>query len=906
MNDHPTWLYGFDEIDAAQASVGGDWEATRSLLGGKGANLGDMARLGIPVPPGFTITTAACNAYSDAGGVLPPGLWDDVMVAMRALEQSTGKSFGASTNPLLVACRSGAKFSMPGMMDTVLNIGLNDEVVEAMVASTGDERFVLDSYRRLIQMFGGVVLGVADEHFEQVLRVQRAAAGVDSDTDLTADDLRTVVSSFKAVIKQRSAQPFPTDPDVQLKMATEAVFESWRGKRAHDYRVAAHIPHDLGTAVNVVTMVFGNTGDGSATGVAMSRNATTGEARLEGDYLINAQGEDVVAGIRPTLPIAQLADDLPDAAREFADIAQQLEHHYRDMQDMEFTVERGRLWLLQTRDGKRTAQAAVRIAVELANEGRITREEAVLRVSADQIDFFLHPQFDSAAIASADALTTGLNVSPGAAVGVAAFDPDLAQRWAKEGREVVLVRPETKPDDVHGMLAAAGILTSSGGRTSHAALVARQFGKPAVVGASELEIDMSARVFSVGGTEVHEGDWISVDGTTGRVYAGRIDTVAPDLDNAWLTTLLEWADEFRTLEVRANADDPAEAERARAYGATGIGLCRTEHMFFDPERLPIVRRMITAMTLAERREAVDALMPLQRGDFVGMFRAMNGHPVIIRLLDPPLHEFLPSFHELSRTAADLQIRVMHAKDLQQVETLLDELTEVRSMLERVERLRESNPMLGLRGVRLGLQIPELIQMQTRAIVEAALDVQEEGLEVRPEIMVPLVSHATEMAAARALIEAEMESIFDERRARLDVPIGTMIEVPRAALTAGDIAQHADFFSFGTNDLTQMTMGVSRDDAEASFLLAYLAEQIVADNPFRTIDTAGVGRLMELASAEGRAADPGLTIGICGEHGGEPASIAFCQRLGLDYISCSAYRVPVARLAAAHAALDAHR
>jgi pyruvate,orthophosphate dikinase len=904
MSALPTWLYGFEQIDAAQESVGGDWDATRSLLGGKGANLGDMARLGIPVPPGFTITTTACNAYSDAGGVLPPGLWDDVMDAMRELERSTGKTFGASTDPLLVACRSGAKFSMPGMMDTVLNIGLNDEVVDAMVAATGDERFVLDSYRRLIQMFGGVVLGVADEHFEHVLRMQRDAAGVDSDTDLTAQDLRTIVSSFKAVIERRSAQPFPTDPDVQLRMAIEAVFESWRGKRAHDYRVAAHIPHDLGTAVNVVTMVFGNTGDGSATGVAMSRNATTGEARLEGDYLINAQGEDVVAGIRPTLPIAQLADDLPDAAREFASIAQRLEHHYRDMQDMEFTVERGRLWFLQTRDGKRTAQAAVRIAVELANEGLISREEAVLRVSADQIDFFLHPQFDSAAIASAVALTTGLNVSPGAAVGVAAFDPDLAQRWSSEGREVVLVRPETKPDDVHGMLAAAGILTSSGGRTSHAALVARQFGKPAVVGASELDIDMSARVFSVGDTEVHEGDWISVDGTTGRVYAGQIDTVAPDIDNSWLTTLLEWADEFRTLEVRANADDPAEAERSRSYGATGIGLCRTEHMFFDPERLPIVRRMITAMTLAERREAVDALMPLQRGDFVGMFRAMNGHPVIIRLLDPPLHEFLPSFHELSRTAADLQIRVMHAKNLQEVESLLDELTEVRSMLERVDRLRESNPMLGLRGVRLGLQIPELIQMQTRAIVEAALDVQEEGLEVRPEIMVPLVSHATEMAAARALIESEMASIFDARRARLDVPIGTMIEVPRAALTAGDIAQHADFFSFGTNDLTQMTMGVSRDDAEASFLLDYLADQIVSDNPFRTIDTAGVGRLMELASTEGRAANSNLTIGICGEHGGEPASIALCQQLGLDYVSCSAYRVPVARLAAAHAALSA--
>ncbi len=902
MSDHPRWLYAFDEVDEAQAAVGGDWDAVRSLLGGKGANLGDMTRLGIPVPPGFAITTAACNEYSDRGGVLPPGLWDDVVEAMRRLESMTGKKFGASDDPLLVACRSGAKFSMPGMMDTVLNIGLNDDVVAGMITTTGDERFVLDSYRRLIQMFGGVVLGVADERFEHVLSTQREAAGVATDAELSASDLRTVVDSFKAVVEQRAARPFPSDPYVQLQMAIEAVFESWRGKRAHDYRVAAHIPHDLGTAVNVVTMVFGNTGDDSATGVAMSRNATTGEPILEGDYLINAQGEDVVAGIRPTLPIAQLADDMPEIAAEFSAIASRLEHHYRDMQDMEFTVERGRLWILQTRNGKRTAQAAVRIAVELANDGLISREEAVMRVSADQIDFFLHPQFDRESLASATELTTGLNVSPGAAVGVAAFDPDLAERWADEGRQVVLVRHETKPDDVHGMLAAEGILTSSGGRTSHAALVARQFGKPAVVGASEIDIDMALRALTVGENEVHEGDWISVDGTTGRVYAGQIGTVAPDIDNEWLRTLLEWADAFRTLDVRANADDPVEAERARGYGANGIGLCRTEHMFFHPDRLPIVRRMIIAPTLAERREAVAALLPLQRADFVGILRAMDGHPVIIRLLDPPLHEFLPSFDELSRSAADLQIRLVHAHDLKQVEALLDELTEVRTMLARVDRLRETNPMLGLRGVRLGLRIPELIKMQTRAIVEAALDVQDEGVEVRPEIMVPLVSHATEMIAARAIIESEMAAIFDERNSRVDVPIGSMIEVPRAALTAGEIAAHADFFSFGTNDLTQMTLGVSRDDAEASFLLDYLADQIVTDNPFKSIDSTGVGRLMELASTEGRAADPHLTIGICGEHAGDPASIALCHRLGLDYVSCSAYRVPVARLSAAHAAL----
>jgi pyruvate,orthophosphate dikinase len=687
-------------------------------------------------------------------------------------------------------------------------------------------------------------------------------------------------------------------------MAIEAVFESWRGKRAHDYRVAAHIPHDLGTAVNVVAMVFGNMGEDSATGVAMSRDATTGEPRLEGDFLINAQGEDVVAGIRPTRPISELADVMPDVAKEFSEIARRLELHYRNMQDMEFTVERGRLWLLQTRDGKRTAQAAVRIAVDQANEGLITREEAVRRVTADQVDFFLHPQFDRDAIGQATPLTSGLNVSPGAAVGVVAFDPDLAERWAKEGRQVVLVRQETKPDDVHGMLAATGILTSSGGRTSHAALVARQFGKPAVVGASDLDIDMTARSFTVGRTEIHEGEWISVDGGTGRVYEGQIATVDPDIDNEWLATILEWADEFRTLGVRANADDPIEAERARQYGARGIGLCRTEHMFFDPERLPIVQQMITALTPAERREAMDALLPLQRGDFIGMFRAMAGDHVIIRLLDPPLHEFLPSFDDLTRQAADLQIRIVHAENLRALETLLDELAKVRSMTARVAALRETNPMLGLRGVRLGLRIPDLIRMQTRAVVEAALDVLAEGIDVHPEIMVPLVSHATEMAAARRLIESEKAAVLAERGGTLDMAIGTMIEVPRAALTAGEIAEHADFFSFGTNDLTQMTMGMSRDDAEAGFLLEYLVDQIVTVNPFHSIDREGVGRLMEIAVADGRRAVPDLKIGICGEHGAEAASIELCQRLGLDYVSCSAYRVPVARLSAAHAALDA--
>lgn len=902
-----TWLYRYDQIDEAQASVDGDWEATRGLLGGKGANLGDMTRLGVPVPPGFVITTRACNAFSEANGRLPDGLWDQVLAAMANLEEQTGKLFGDANEPLLVACRSGAKFSMPGMMDTVLDIGLNDDVVEGMIASTNNDRFVLDSYRRLIQMFGGVVLGVPDEAFEAVLETAREHNNVATDAELGVDELRGVIDSFKTVVKRRGSSPFPDDPVVQLRMAIEAVFESWRGKRAHDYRVAAHIPHDLGTAVNVVTMVFGNSGDDSATGVAMTRDATTGEPRLEGDYLVNAQGEDVVAGIRPTLPIAQLADDMPEMATQFAEIAVRLEQHYRDMQDMEFTVERGRLWILQTRAGKRTAQAAVRIAVDQVNEGLITREEAVRRVTPDQIDFFLHPQFSDAAVEQTP-LTVGLNVSPGAAVGMAAFDPDLAERWTADGRDVVLVRPETKPDDVHGMLVAAGILTSSGGRTSHAALVARQFGKPAVVGAADIHIDMVARSLVVGNTEIHEGEWISVDGTTGAVYAGQLETVAPDLDNQWLSTLLEWADEFRTLGVRANADDPVEAERARRYGASGIGLCRTEHMFFAADRLPIMRRMIVAPTPAERREAIAALLPLQRSDFAGMFRAMAGETVIIRLLDPPLHEFLPSFDDLTKQATDLQIRLINADDLATVESLVDELTEVRTMLGLVGDLRESNPMLGRRGVRLGLQIPELIRMQTRAIVEAALEVRDEGLIVRPEIMVPLVSHATEMKAARVLIEAEMQRVFaehgldEEIDEPMEIPIGAMIEVPRAALTAAAIAEHADFFSFGTNDLTQMTLGISRDDAEASFLLNYLVDGVIAANPFHTIDVEGVGKLMSIAIDDGRSARPDLQIGICGEHGGEAVSIALSQQLGLDYVSCSVYRVPVARLAAAHAAL----
>ncbi len=899
------WVYTLGEIDQAEAAVDGDWDKVRGLLGGKGANLGEMNRLGVPVPPGFTITTEACNAYLEAGRTLPPELWDQVLAALRAMEEETGKRFGDPSSPLLVSCRSGAKFSMPGMMDTVLDIGLNDEVTDGMIKLTGDERFAYDSYRRLIQMFGTVVLGIRDEPFEDTLAIFREERGVKSDSDLTGEDLRDIVAKFKEIVRRRARIEFPSSAEEQLRMAVEAVFSSWNGKRARDYRQAANIAHDLGTGVNVVTMVYGNLGDNSATGVAMSRNATTGENALEGDYLMNAQGEDVVAGTRPTKPLNELRGEMPAIYEEFESIARRLEKHYREMQDMEFTVERGKLWILQTRTGKRTAQAAVRIAVELAEEGLITREEAVLRLDPAQIEFFLHPQFSAAAKAGTSPLAHGLNVSPGAATGRVAFDPDLAERWAKEnGREVLLVRPETKPDDVHGMLAAEGILTSSGGRTSHAALVARQFGKPAVVGAAELKIDLGARSMTVGELEIREGDWISIDGTTGEVFEGKLDTVVPDITDQWLARLMDWADEFRRLGVRANADYPEDAERARKYGAEGIGLCRTEHMFFEPERLPIVQRMITTRSPGERREAVAALLPFQRKDFAGLFRAMDGLPVIIRLIDPPLHEFLPAFEELTRELADLQIQITSARTLDEVEEITDKLSETRSMLDRVGSLRESNPMLGLRGVRLGILIPELTRMQVRAVIEAACEVSQDGVKAIPEIMIPLTSHVNELERQRGVLEAEAKKVMEEQGVEVSYQFGTMIEVPRAALTADQIAEYAEFLSFGTNDLTQTTFAMSRDDAESGFLVEYIGQGILPTNPFATLDEDGVAKLMGLAVAGARKTRPDIETGVCGEHGGDPASIAICDRLGLNYVSCSPYRVPIARLSAAQSALRA--
>ncbi len=898
------WVFAFDDFDAVTECVGDDRDAIRTLLGGKGANLAEMVRIGLPVPHGFTISTQACNAYLKSGGTLQEGMWDQVLAALQKVEEETGKTFGNGDNPLLLSCRSGAKLSMPGMMDTVLNIGLNEQTVSAMIRLTDDPRFVYDAYRRLIHMFGAVVMGIADEPFEAILTKTRQAAGVENDTDLSADHWRQVVERFKVLYRHHTTHTFPEDPYKQLKMATEAVFKSWNGKRAVDYRNAAGIPHDLGTAVNIVSMVFGNMGDDCATGVAMTRNSSTGEPHIEGDYLTNAQGEDVVAGIRMTRDISQLEQEMPVVYAEFKRIAGLLEAHYKDMQDMEFTIEKGKLWMLQTRDGKRSAQAAVRIAVDLTEEGRIDRKTAVLRVKPEQVDFFLHPQFNAATAANARILAWGLNVSPGAAVGQVAFDANMAEAWAKnEGKSVIMVRPETKPDDVHGMLAAQGILTSRGGRTSHAALVARQFGKPAVVGASAIRIDLTNRLMTIGDREIHEGEWISIDGTTGKVFDGKLETMVPDIQDPYLIKLLSWADEFRRLGVWANADYPQDARRALEYGAQGIGLCRSEHMFFETDRLPHFQRMIMADYPVERREALAALLPFQREDFAGLFRVMDGRPVIVRLIDPPLHEFLPDLVELVAELADLKIQLKHAPDMAAIDNLLGQIRVKEQLRKRALSLREANPMLGLRGVRLGIYIPELTTMQVRAIFEAACMVHKEGIRVQPEVMIPLTSHVNELVRQRSALEAEARTVMKEQGVTIEYKFGTMIELPRAALTADKIAEKAEFFSFGTNDLTQTTYGISRDDAETGFLIDYMETGILPANPFATLDPDGVGQLIDMAVKKGRSVKPDLECGICGEHGGEPKSIALCHQLGLSYVSCSPFRVPIARLAAAHAAID---
>ena len=899
------YVYSFDEIGRAERAAG-SWDGVRGLLGGKGANLGEMTKLKLPVPPGFVVTTQACNAFLAAGGKFPKGMWEQVLQAVKALDRATGKKFADPANPLLVSCRSGAKFSMPGMMDTVLNIGLNDEVAQGLVRITGDERFVYDAYRRLVQMYATVVLEVPHKPFEALLAEYRSRRGVWNDAELPAEDLKAITAGFKRIVEKHAHRPFPMDALEQLKLATMAVFRSWNGKRAHDYRKAAGIPHDLGTAVNVVAMVFGNQGADSGTGVMTTRNVTTGENELEGDFLMNAQGEDVVAGTRKTLPIAELARVMPHVDKELKRIARTLERHFREVQDIEFTIERGKLWMLQTRDGKRTAQAAIRIAVELAGERLITKAEAVRRVTPEHIDYFLHPQLEAAARRAAAGegklIATGLNVSPGAAIGQIVFDADTAEHWAQRlKKKVILVRPETRPDDVHGMLAAQGVVTSRGGRTSHAALVARQFGIPAVVGVVSLEIDAEHRQMRTStGQVLKEGDWLSIDGGTGEVFAGELKTVVPDVTHPYLVELLSWADRFRRLGIWTNADYARDAERARKFGAEGIGLCRTEHMFFEADRLPIVQSMILAPTEEQRSEHLAKLLPMQRADFIALFRAMDGLPVTIRLIDPPLHEFLPSRDELQKSVVELETR-LRLKDGDPA-VLEAELRSKRKLLDRVEAMREQNPMLGLRGVRLGIHMPELVRMQVRAILEAACACARDGIKLKPKIMIPLVATSSELKLQRALLEEEARKVLKEQGVKVPYQFGTMIEVPRAALIADRIAEFAEFFSFGTNDLTQTTFGISRDDAETGFLSEYLQKGILLRNPFATIDQSGVGYLMELGVKLGRQRRRKLEIGICGEHGGDPASIAFCHRLGLDYVSCSPFRVPVARLAAAHAAL----
>jgi pyruvate,orthophosphate dikinase len=881
----------------------------RDLLGGKGAGLAEMTNAGLPVPPGFTITTEACNDYFTAGEKLPDGLWEDVLDAVKEVEALTGKGFGLAADPLLVSVRSGAKFSMPGMMDTVLNLGLNEETLQGLIALTGNERFGWDAYRRFIGMFGRIVMDVKGERFDHALEAAKARHGARQDTDLGAAALREVVEESKRIVRENTGRDFPSDPYEQLDLAIKAVFASWFGKRAVDYRNNQKIAHDLGTAVNVVTMVYGNMGDDSGTGVAFTRDPNTGEKVLFGEYLTNAQGEDVVAGIRTAPKISQMQTDMPAVYAEFQRIGQQLEKHYRDVQDLEFTIERGKLYMLQTRSAKRTAAAAVKIATDFVNEGLITKQEALTRIEPAHVDQLLRDQFDPAARAKATRLAKGLNASPGAAVGRAVFDADKAVEWVGNGERVVLVRIETSPDDFHGMAVAQGILTARGGATSHAAVVARQIGKPCVAGCHELVIDYRAGSASADGVTFAEGDWISVDGSTGEVFLGALPTVSARFeDQPELQTILGWADEVRRMQVWTNADKPEEAALARSYGAQGIGLCRTEHMFREGERLEIVRGAILVAHSATRAKAkaaagaklgveeaevvntFDAAMAklevLQQGDFEGIFRAMDGLPVVVRLIDPPLHEFLPNLEEQL-------VKVTKAGDAASEED--------RELLATIKSMHEQNPMLGLRGCRLGLMIPDFVKVQTRAILNALIAVKKAGGHPKAKIMIPLVGHVNELSATRALLEAEAKAVEAKAGVEVEYVFGTMIEVPRGALTADEIAQHAAFFSFGTNDLTQMTFGYSRDDAEGGFLLKYVEDGILPYNPFQTLDDAVVG-LMRTAVEKGRATRPDLELGICGEHGGDPESIHKCERIGLDYVSCSPFRVPVARLAAAQAVL----
>ncbi len=879
VKDGKRYVFHFTEGSAEQ----------RSLLGGKGANLAEMLRIGLPVPPGFTITTEACLEYIKKGDSFLDDIWEEIKASVKNLEKETGKVFGGDKNPLLVSVRSGAAVSMPGMMDTVLNLGLNGDSVKALASGSGDERFALDSYRRFIQMFSNVVLGLDGSIFENVLHQVKKDLKVSYDFEITAPVWRDVIGKFLRMVQQESGAPFPEDPWIQLKRSVEAVFRSWKNPRAVTYRRINKIPDDLGTAVNVMTMVFGNLGDDCGTGVCFTRNPSTGEKKLYGEFLVNAQGEDVVAGIRTPNPIEEFGDKLPDANSELHRIADLLEKHYKDVQDIEFTVERGKLYMLQTRNAKRTAKAAVRSAVEMHAEGLIDRATAVSRVTPDQVEQLLHRQIDPEA--QFEVAAKGLPASPGAAVGIAVFDADEAEKVAQSGQPVILVRPETTPDDIHGLYAAQGVLTSRGGMTSHAAVVARGLGKPCVSGCESVVIDALKGVVTIGDRSFKKGETITIDGSKGHVIIGEVPLVQPSFTDDF-RSLLDVADTISDLQVWANADTPEDAERARSFGARGIGLCRTEHMFMATDRLPVMQEMILARDKASRVKALDRLKVMQKEDFRGIFKAMDGLPVTIRLLDPPLHEFLPKEHELRDTISSIK---------SDSESSNDDLIRAEAILARVLSLQENNPMLGFRGCRLGLVYPEIYQMQIAAIIEASCELKKEGVDVKPDIMMPLVGTREEMKRLLSMVN-DLASEIIRRYGLEDLHylVGTMIEVPRAALVAGNIAEFAEFFSFGTNDLTQTTFGYSRDDAEGKFLAQYVNDGVLPENPFHVLDREGVGRLMSIAAKEGREVRPDIQIGICGEHGGNPESIAFCHQLKLNYVSCSPFRIPVARLSAAHA------
>lgn len=878
MVDRKQYVYLFGEI-----------KADKNLLGGKGAGLAEMTNIGLPVPPGLTITTEACKEYYALGKQFPPGLEEEVMSKLRLVEEKLGKKLGDKEKPLLVSVRSGAPVSMPGMMDTILNLGLNDQTVQGLAQATGDERFALDCYRRFISMFSDVVMKVERNKFENVLHHKKKLLNVQYDSELDAAAMRDIIREFKRVVHNSTGQDFPQDTYQQLMMAIQAVFSSWDNDRAILYRKINKYSDEMGTAVNVQCMVFGNMGNDSGTGVAFTRNPSTGEKDLFGEFLVNAQGEDVVAGIRTPQSISSLAKELPGVFQQFVNTCQTLEKHYRDMQDIEFTVERGTLYMLQTRTGKRTSAASIKIALDMYKEKLITKEEALLRIDPNQLNQLLHRQIDP--LAKLEVIARGLPASPGAATGMVVFDADEAERLGKAGQKVILVRNETTPDDIHGIVMAQGVLTSRGGMTSHAAVVARSMGKPCICGAEAINIDYANAQFKVGGVVVKEGDTLSMDGGTGNIYLGEVPLVDPSSSRE-LEQILKWADKIRRLKVRANGDTPEDARKAREFGAEGIGLCRTEHMFMGQDRLPVVQQMILADSLEERSAALNRLLPMQQEDFYGIFKAMEGLPVTIRLLDPPLHEFLPNQEELVVELTRLRERKGDRKEIAAKENLL----------RKVKAQHEFNPMLGHRGCRLGITFPEIYAMQSRAIFQAVSDLVKEGCRVLPEVEIPLVMHPNELKILKKQTEDIAEQVMQEKGVRFEYKVGTMIELPRACLVADEIAKEAEFFSFGTNDLTQTTFGFSRDDAEGKFLAHYVEQKVLKENPFVVIDREGVGQLMRMGVELGRKTRPGLEIGICGEHGGEPDSIEFCHLVGLDYVSCSPYRVPIARLAAAQAAL----